>query len=76
MHEAVVSHANVTRRMVSKRIFFGQITAHPDGTVDTSRVEGVDPDLRVRPFFAQGGTISMREFIVGAFSAEMGLQSP
>ena len=32
------------------------------GNVDTSGVEGVDADLRVRPFFAQGGTISMREF--------------
>ena len=36
---------------------------------------GVNPDLRVRPFFAQGGTISIREFLVGAFNAEMGLES-
>jgi hypothetical protein len=35
----------------------------------------VDPDLRVRPFFAHGGTISMREFVVGALNAEMGMQS-
>jgi CxxC motif-containing protein (DUF1111 family) len=34
----------------------------------------VDPDLRVRPFFAHGGTISIREFVVGALHAEMGLQ--
>jgi CxxC motif-containing protein (DUF1111 family) len=38
-------------------------------------VEGVNPDLRVRPFFAHGGKISIREFIVGAFNDEMGLQS-
>jgi hypothetical protein len=44
-------------------------------TFNTSGVVGVDPDLRVRPFFAQGGTISIREFLVGAFNAEMGLQS-
>ena len=74
--EAAASQTNVTRRLVSKRTRYGRITAHPDGTVDTSRVEGVDTDLRVRPFFAQGGTISMREFIVGAFNAEMGMQSP
>ena len=36
--------------------------------------DGVDPDLRVRPFFAQGGTISIREFLVGAFNAEMGMR--
>lgn len=74
--DAAASQTNVTRRLVSKRTRYGRITARPDGTVDTSRVEGVDLDLRVRPFFAQGGTISMREFIVGAFSAEMGMQSP
>ena len=49
--------------------------AAPNGTVDTSSVRGVNPDLRVRPFFVQGGTISIREFLVGAFNAEMGLQS-
>ena len=39
-------------------------------------MRGVDPDLRVRPFFPHGGTISIREFLVGAFNAEMGLESP
>jgi len=65
----------VTVPLVSKGISFGQITAEPDGTVDTSQVEGVDPDLRIKPFFAQGATISMREFLIGAFNAEMGLQA-
>jgi len=64
-----------TEALVAKGIHYGYITAMPDGTVDTSHVEGVNADLRVRPFFAQGGTISMREFIVGAFNAEMGLES-
>ena len=35
----------------------------------------MNPDLRVRPFFVQGGTISIREFLVGAFNAEMGIQA-
>ena len=60
---------------MSKGISFGSITANPDESVDTSGVQGVNPDLRVRPFFAQGGTISIREFIVGALNGEMGLQS-
>jgi hypothetical protein len=58
------------------RIFYGVIRANPNGTVDTSGVIGVNPDLRVRPFFFQGGTMSIREFLVGAFNAEMGLESP
>ncbi len=67
--------APVERRLVAKGVDFGSITARPDGSLDTSRVEGVDDDLRVKPFFHHGGTISMREFIIGAFKAEMGLEA-
>ena len=56
-------------------IEYGRITARPNGSVDTSDVEGVDPDLRVRPFFLHGETMSIREFLVGAFNAEMGLEA-
>jgi cytochrome c2 len=69
------THTAQTRALSSKGISYGSITANPDGTVNTSAVQGVNPDLRVRPFFAQGQTISIREFLVGAFNAEMGLQS-
>jgi hypothetical protein len=64
-----------TRTLTSKGISYGSITANPNGTFVTTGVVGVNPDLRVRPFFAQGGTISIREFLVGAFNAEMGIQS-
>ncbi len=63
----------VTRQLLTKGVSFGSITANPDGSVDTSKIEGVNPDLRVRPFFAEGNTISIREFLVGAFRNEMGL---
>ncbi len=66
----------VTKQLIAKGVDFGSITAFPDGTVDTSDVEGVNPDLRIRPFFAEGGTISIREFVVGALNAEMGLEAP
>jgi len=66
---------NVTRDLVSKGIDYGRITARPNGTFDLSELEGIDPDLRVKPFFAHGGTISIREFVVGAFNDEMGLQA-
>ena len=70
-----VSGTAQTRTLTSKGINYGSITANPNGTFVTTSVVGVNPDLRVRPFFAQGGTISIREFAVGAFNAEMGLQS-
>lgn len=66
----------VTLPLISKQIKFGSVTALPNGDVDTSQVEGVDPDLRVRPFFAHGGEYSMRAFAVGAFKDEMGLEAP
>src|SRR5215203_1971252 len=37
----------VSRTLVSKGIGFGTIRAFSNGTVDASRVEGVNPDLRV-----------------------------
>ena len=66
---------SVTRSLVSKGISYGSIRANPDGSVNSSGVRGVDPDLRVKPFFAHGGTTSIREFVVGAFNDEMGLQA-
>src|SRR6185295_169700 len=72
------SNQPVTKVLISKGISYGAITARRHGNevkVDTSAVTGVDTDLRIRPFFAHGGTISIREFIVGAWNAEMGLQA-
>jgi mono/diheme cytochrome c family protein len=65
----------ITLRVISKGIHYGAITVSADGLVDTSGVLGADPDLRVRPFFAEGSTMSMREFIVGALHNEMGLEA-
>ena len=65
----------VTLRLFSKGINYGSITANADGSVDTSQVTGVDSDLRVKPFFAEGSTISIREFVVGALHNEMGLEA-
>lgn len=73
--DAVLNGVAVTAGLKSKRIRYGEITAHLDGSVDTSAIEGVNPDLRVRPFFAEGNTISIREFVVGALNAEMGLET-
>jgi len=72
---AHASGRSVTRALVGKGVNFGTITASPNGAVDASDVHGVDPDLRIRPYFAHGGTISIREFVVGALHAEMGLDA-
>jgi Di-haem oxidoreductase, putative peroxidase len=75
VQQAVRKKTTVTLPLVSKSIKYGFIKVLPNGSVDTSQVDGVDPDLRVRPFFAHGGEFSIRAFAVGAFKDEMGLES-
>jgi hypothetical protein len=74
--EAADSGQYVVRELAAKGVEFGSIGAYPRGGFNTNGVKGVDTDLRVKPFFVHGGTISIREFIVGALNAEMGLQAP
>jgi Di-haem oxidoreductase, putative peroxidase len=66
----------VRTKLESKRIDYGWLTANPDGSVDPSEVRGVDEDLRVKPFFAEGSAFSIRQFGAGALNAEMGLETP
>jgi hypothetical protein len=73
--QAITSRRPVILPLNSKGINYGFIKGLPDGTLDTSAVEGIDSDLRDRPFFAQGGEFSIRAFIVGAFKDEMGLEA-
>jgi len=72
---ATQTGTSTTRQLITKGINFGSITADSAGNVDTSQVEGVNENLRVLPFFHQGGTASIREFIIGALNDEMGLQA-
>lgn len=68
-------HSTTEVALNSKGITFGSIRVNPDGSIYPSQLEGVDEDLRVRPFFHHGGIISIREFVVGAFNAEMELEA-
>ena len=76
LSEAQQSGIDSIKPLITKGVSFGHIVASPTGRIDFSRVEGVDHDLRVKPFFADGRSFSLREFSVGAFNAEMGLEAP
>jgi hypothetical protein len=67
--------ASVRVELRSKNLRYGWLTMHPDGSADDGEIEGVDPDLRVKPFFAEGSAFSIRQFVVGALNAEMGLEA-
>ena len=40
----------VIAALATKGVGFGTLTCHPEGSLDTSHVEGVDADLIIRPF--------------------------
>ncbi|MDA1096625.1 MAG: hypothetical protein O3B84_05155 [Chloroflexi bacterium] len=75
IQEAQRSGQPVTRALVAKGVSFGQIAALPDGTLDTTGVEGVDADLVIKPFHQKGAVVSLREFSVNAANHHHGLQS-
>ncbi len=53
----------------------GAANARPAGALDTSAVEGIDPDLRLRPLHAKGHVASTRIFTRGALNRHHGIQS-
>jgi mono/diheme cytochrome c family protein len=73
--EALATGVNVTKSLDTKGVNFGSMTAHPDGTLDTSLVQGVDADLIIKPFHQKGVVRSIREFTVNAFNHHHGMQS-
>lgn len=78
-HQALSSSRNngvtVVQVLQSKGVGFGQLRAHPDGSVDLSAVEGVDPDLTIRPFGQKGVMTSLRQFTVNALNHHHGMQA-
>ena len=73
--EARSSKTSVTKRLDTKGINFGQITASPGGTLDVSGVQGVDPDLIIKPFHQKGVVNSVRVFTVNAFNHHHGMEA-
>jgi hypothetical protein len=73
--QAQGSPAPVTLPLTTKGVSFGKITGNPNGTVDTSHVEGVDADLIIKPFHQKGVVVSIRQFTVNAFNHHHGMQA-
>jgi hypothetical protein len=73
--KAESSGASVTVNLITKGVSFGALTASPNGSVDTSAVVGVDPDLVIKPFSRKGVFRSLREFTVTAMNQHHGMQA-
>src|SRR5262249_31843476 len=75
LQEARARGTAVTISLDTKGVHFGQLTALPDGAVETTAVEGVDADLIIKPFHQAGVVRSLREFTVNAFNHHHGMQA-
>jgi len=75
VRDAAQQGSPVTVSLITKGVAFGTLTARPDGSVDTSKVAGVDTDLVVKPFSQKGVTRSVREFTVNAMNHHHGMQA-
>ena len=74
LYDAQRTGQPVTMSLVSKGVRFGSITANPDGSVDTSQIQGLDPDLIIKPFHQAGRVVSLREFSNNAMNHHHGMQ--
>jgi Di-haem oxidoreductase, putative peroxidase len=62
-------------KLTTHGVSFGEIAAHPDGTVNVDKLEGIDADLVVKPFGWKGTTASLRRFMEDASRLHFGVQS-
>jgi hypothetical protein len=65
----------VAQPLATKGVSFGRVVAAPDGGLDTSGVEGVDPDLVVRPFGWKGHQATLRDMAEESLHLHQGLLS-
>ncbi|WP_317932031.1 di-heme oxidoredictase family protein [Halioxenophilus sp. WMMB6] len=60
--------------LITKGISFGRIKVLPDGTLDTSMLEGISKDLTVRPFQWRGIASNLRNFVRDAMNFHFSVQ--
>jgi hypothetical protein len=65
----------IDAELATKGVSFGRIAAEPAGTLDTSAVAGIDPDLTVRPFGWKGHQATLRGMIEESLHIHQGLLS-
>ncbi|MEW6131339.1 MAG: di-heme oxidoredictase family protein [Acidobacteriota bacterium] len=75
LNEARNTGKQIVRRLDTKGVNFGQITANPDNSVNYLEIEGIDEDLIIKPFHQKGVVNSLRVFTVNAFNHHHGLQA-
>jgi hypothetical protein len=72
---AKVEGRAVEQNLTAKGVSFGRITAQPDGTLGYAGLEGIDPDLTVRPFGWKGHQATLRDMAEESFHIHQGMLS-
>jgi len=75
MAQARASGKPVRVALTTKGVSFGAITAQPDGFLVLKELEGVDPDLIVKPFGQKAVFDSLRHFTVTALNNHHGMEA-
>lgn len=57
----------------AKGVSFGRLVALPSGELETGEVEGVDPDLVIKPFGWKGNFATMRQFVKDSVAVHLNL---
>ncbi len=63
----------IEQPLTAKRVSFGRIVADPDGTRHYAELQGVDPDLTIRPFGWKGHQATLREMVEESLHLHQGL---
>jgi hypothetical protein len=76
----LVAHAKLVgapqrAKLASKGVSFGELVARPDGQIDVTDVEGLDPDLIIKPFGWKGNIASVRDAVEEALMIHHGMQT-
>lgn len=61
--------------LLSKGVSFGFLDAKADGSLDTSRLAAISPDLIVRPFGWKGSFATIRDIVEDSLNIHHGMQS-
>jgi len=59
----------------AKGVSFGFLTAHPNGSVDPSEIDGVDGDLVIKPFGWKGSSATVRDVVEDELALHHGMQA-
>jgi hypothetical protein len=65
---------NVEVKLSAKGVSFGSIVVTPEGDLDSNRLEGISPDLVIKPFNAKGTVVSIRDFTDVALNQHHGIE--